>query len=72
MIVALGCVLAFVFLTFFANRIEVLLIGEILLGFPWGVFQTMTTAYASEVCPVVLRAYLTTYVFPLIYFRYQP
>jgi len=28
----------------------------------WGVFQTLTTTYASEVCPVVLRAYLTTWV----------
>lgn len=25
-------------------------------------FQTLTTTYASEVCPVPLRAYLTTYV----------
>jgi SP family general alpha glucoside:H+ symporter-like MFS transporter len=31
-------------------------------GIPWGVFQTLTTAYASEVSPVVLRPYLTTYV----------
>lgn len=27
-----------------------------------GVFQTLTTTYAAEVCPVPLRAYLTTYV----------
>jgi SP family general alpha glucoside:H+ symporter-like MFS transporter len=27
-----------------------------------GVFQTLTTTYASEVMPVALRAYLTTYV----------
>ncbi|KAF2653590.1 Sugar/inositol transporter [Lophiostoma macrostomum CBS 122681] len=59
---ALGCVVAFVLVAFFASRIEVLLVGEILLGFPWGVFQTMTTAYAAEVCPVNLRAYLTTWV----------
>ena len=25
-------------------------------------FQTLTTTYAAEVCPVVLRGYLTTYV----------
>lgn len=29
---------------------------------PWGVFQTMTIAYAAEVCPVPLRHYLTAYV----------
>ena len=27
-----------------------------------GVFQTLTTTYAAEVTPVVLRPYLTTYV----------
>lgn len=27
-----------------------------------GVFQTLTTTYAAEVCPVPLRPYLTTYV----------
>lgn len=27
-----------------------------------GVFQTLTTTYAAEVCPVALRPYLTTYV----------
>jgi SP family general alpha glucoside:H+ symporter-like MFS transporter len=26
------------------------------------VFQTLTTAYASEVCPIQLRGYLTAYV----------
>jgi len=29
---------------------------------PWGVFQTLTITYASEVCPVAMRGYLTTYV----------
>lgn len=32
------------------------------MGIPWGVFQTMTTAYAAEVCPVPLRHYLTCFV----------
>jgi len=36
--------------------------GLVLMGIPWGVFQTLTTTYAAEVCPVALRAYLTTYV----------
>lgn len=29
---------------------------------PWGVFQTLCITYASEVCPVAMRGYLTTYV----------
>lgn len=31
-------------------------------GLPWGVFQSVTPAYASEVAPTVLRPYLTTLI----------
>lgn len=47
---------------FTAQNIQSLLAAEILCGIPWGVFQTLTITYASEVCPVSLRGYLTTYV----------
>lgn len=62
MIVSLTAVIAFIFIPFFAKSLVDLEVGEILCGIPWGVFQTLTTAYASEVCPTQLRAYLTTYV----------
>ena len=62
MIGALAMVTCFIFLLFFAQNLPMLLVGEILCGLPWGAFQTLTTTYASEVCPVALRAYLTTYV----------
>jgi len=62
MIVSLIAVCGFIFIPFFAKDLIDLEIGEILCGIPWGVFQTLTTAYASEVCPVQLRPYLTTYV----------
>ncbi|KAL5045445.1 hypothetical protein BDW71DRAFT_198197 [Aspergillus fruticulosus] len=52
----------FIFILVFAPDLPTLLVGEILCGIPWGVFQTVTTAYAAEVCPVLLRGYLTTYV----------
>lgn len=55
-------VTAFVSILFFAPSVEVLFVDEILCGILWGVFQTLTTVYAAEVCPVSLRAYLTTYV----------
>ncbi len=51
-----------IFITFFAPSVEVLFVGELLSGLPWGIFATMSVAYASEVCPVALRGYLTTYV----------
>ncbi|KAF2112399.1 maltose permease MAL61 [Lophiotrema nucula] len=62
MIGALSMVTCLIFIVFFVQSIEQLLVGLILLGIPWGVFQTLTTTYAAEVCPVSLRAYLTTYV----------
>ncbi len=62
MIGSLLLTIAFIFIHFFAQNVQTLLVGEILMGIPLGVFQTLTVTYASEVCPVVLRAYLTTYV----------
>lgn len=53
-----GCI----FIVFFARTIEVLFVGELLCGLAWGVFTTMGPAYASEVTPVALRAYLETFV----------
>ncbi|EGC41599.1 trehalose transporter [Histoplasma capsulatum var. duboisii H88] len=52
----------FITIFFTAARVEALLVGEILCGIPWGVFQTLCVSYATEVCPVALRSYLTTYV----------
>lgn len=59
---ALMMLTCFIFIVFFSVNLPMLLVGEILCGLPWGVFQTLTTTYAAEVCPVALRAYLTTYV----------
>lgn len=59
---ALALCTGFIFIIFFSETLPQLLVGEILVGIPWGVFQTLTTTYASEVCPTHLRAYLTTYV----------
>lgn len=32
--------------------------ARIVQGIPWGVFQTLTTAYAAEVTPVALRPFV--------------
>lgn len=61
----MGCLVlitAFISILFTAQNVQTLLAGEILMGLPWGVFQTLTISYASEVCPVALRGHLTTYV----------
>jgi SP family general alpha glucoside:H+ symporter-like MFS transporter len=62
MIGALFFVNIAIFVVFFAHNIEMLLVGLMLCGVPWGVFQTLTCTYAAEVCPVPLRPILTTYV----------
>lgn len=59
---ALIMIIGFIFINFFAVSLPMLQVGVILCGIPWGVFQTITTTYAAEVCPVNLRCYLTTYV----------
>lgn len=52
---------AVITLFFCAPNIKVLLAGEILAGIPWGVFQSIAISYASDVCPIALRGYLTCY-----------
>ncbi|KAH7377545.1 MFS transporter [Cadophora sp. MPI-SDFR-AT-0126] len=58
----LTLIIAFTAIFFTAQTVVHLQVAEILCGIPWGVFQTLTITYASEVCPVALRGYLTTYV----------
>lgn len=60
--VCLVLITAFTTIFFMAENVVHLQIAEVLCGIPWGVFQTLTITYASEVCPVALRGYLTTYV----------
>ncbi|EAW12053.1 MFS maltose permease MalP [Aspergillus clavatus NRRL 1] len=58
----LAATVGIIFILFFAPNIQTLVVGELFMGIPLGVYQTLTVTYASEVCPVSLRAYLTTYV----------
>ena len=51
-----------IFILVFAQSIEMLMAGGILCGIPWGVFQTLTTAYAAEICPMAIRGHLTSFV----------
>ncbi|KAK1750515.1 alpha-glucosides permease MPH3 [Echria macrotheca] len=59
---SLTLIIAWTALFFTAQNVQTLLAAEILCGIPWGVFQTLTITYASEVCPVSMRGFLTTYV----------
>ncbi|OAQ77974.1 MFS transporter, SP family, general alpha glucoside:H+ symporter [Purpureocillium lilacinum] len=51
-----------IFLQFFAPSLAVLEVGQVLLGIPLGILDTITCVYAVEVAPTCLRAFLTSYV----------
>lgn len=58
---AFAWMIAAVFATFFAPNAAVLTTGQVLCGLSWGVFATIGPAYASEICPLAFRVYLTAY-----------
>lgn len=62
LLASLVAICGFVFISFFAPSLPILLLGQFFCGIPWGVFATMAPAYASEICPLALRGYLTVYV----------
>lgn len=62
MLVSYVAIIGLVFILVFGQSDSVILVGQLLCGIPWGIFNTTAPAYASEVCPVVLRGYLTTFI----------
>lgn len=52
---------ALIFVPFFAANVTQLMAGFLLQGIPWGVFQVISPAYASEVASMQLRPILTTW-----------
>ncbi|KAM3164067.1 Maltose permease MAL31 [Lachancea thermotolerans] len=61
LIFALFVLAAFTFILYFCKSLGMIAVGEALCGMPWGCFQGLTVSYASEICPLALRYYLTTY-----------
>lgn len=61
LIIALFFLAAFTFILYFCNSLGMIAVGQALCGMPWGCFQCLTVSYASEICPLALRYYLTTY-----------
>ncbi|KAF7118667.1 hypothetical protein CNMCM5793_008205 [Aspergillus hiratsukae] len=50
---------ATIFISFFADSLEVLTVGQALEGVPWGFFIANAPAYASEIVPLALRGACT-------------
>ncbi|KAH8429920.1 uncharacterized protein LDX57_007593 [Aspergillus melleus] len=51
----------FIFVSFFGKSLGLQVTGQVLCGIPWGVFATIGPAYSSELLPMALRPYLTSY-----------
>jgi len=60
--ISLILITAFLFIVFFSPTFPIYWAGQFLCGIPWGAFSSSAVSYASEVTPVALRGYLTTYV----------
>ncbi|KAL9097842.1 MAG: hypothetical protein Q9165_000168 [Trypethelium subeluteriae] len=58
-ILALIFMNATIFISFFADSLAALVIGQAFEGVPWGFFIANSPAYASEVVPLSLRATVT-------------
>jgi SP family general alpha glucoside:H+ symporter-like MFS transporter len=52
----------FIFNQFFAKSLSTLLVGELIGGLILGTYTTIAPTYASEVVPLGLRGYLTSYI----------
>ncbi|CAI7636538.1 unnamed protein product [Penicillium bialowiezense] len=50
---------ATIFVSFFANSLTLLVVGQALEGVPWGFFIANSPAYASEIVPMALRGACT-------------
>lgn len=58
-IAALVMMIAAIFIPFFAETIEVMFAGQLICGIPWGFYNAIAQAYASEVAPLPLRGIFT-------------
>lgn len=58
-ILALVLMNATIFISFFADSLAVLVIGQTFEGIPWGFFIANAPAYASEIVPIALRGATT-------------
>lgn len=61
MITALGFLTAYIFILYYCKSLAMIAVGQILSAMPWGYFQSLAVTYASEVCPLALRYYMTSY-----------
>ena len=62
MIASMALMIGAIFIPFFSTGLPVFLAGALVQGVPWGIFQTLAVTYAADVCPLRLRAYMTSWI----------
>ncbi|KZM28416.1 uncharacterized protein EKO05_0004852 [Ascochyta rabiei] len=62
MVVSMVVMTGAIFIPFFSTSLEMFLVGGIIQGLPWGVFQTLAISYAADLCPTHLRGYMTSWI----------
>ena len=60
-IMSLVMITCFIFVSFFAETLPVLFAGQFLIGLPFGFYNCLAQAYASEIAPLPLRGIFTMY-----------
>lgn len=60
LLVACILMIAGTFVTVFSTSWLSFILGTLVCGVPWGMFQTLAVNYASDVCPTPIRAYVTS------------
>ncbi|KAK6903858.1 hypothetical protein I203_107366 [Kwoniella mangroviensis CBS 8507] len=56
-----GQLIGLIITAVFSINLDMLIGAELAMGIPWGMFQTLATAYAAEICPIKLRGYLAAF-----------
>ncbi|KAH6844795.1 hypothetical protein B0I37DRAFT_378296 [Chaetomium sp. MPI-CAGE-AT-0009] len=62
MIASMAFLVGAIFIPFFSTGLPMFVASGIVLGIPWGIFQTLAVTYAADVCPISLRAYMTSWI----------
>lgn len=58
----MGFTICVVFMFVFLQSLEMLLAANALGAFCWGLFNTLTAAYAAEICPIPLRGIAASFI----------
>ncbi|KAG7139340.1 General alpha-glucoside permease like protein [Verticillium longisporum] len=63
--VAMVAMIGAIFIPFFSTGLPMFVAGAVCQSIPWGIFQTLAVTYAADICPLALRHYMTSWIWPV-------